>query len=138
MRKRNAFFRLFITCILENVLQTIQNAPVRLFWSARESIFRNHVHPFILPTIHTPKPQALVRQQRQSAQTCNAHIMRHYQTEQTCDFRAARIVNISTNNRARNVKVDYDVEASPKSLFLSAFHPPEKRSDIFRNMCLEF
>ena len=31
MRKRNAFFRLFITRILENVLLTIQNAPVRLF-----------------------------------------------------------------------------------------------------------
>ena len=31
MRKRNAFFRLFINPILEIVLQTIQNAPVRLF-----------------------------------------------------------------------------------------------------------
>ena len=31
MRKRNAFFRLFITPILENVLQTIQNAAAHLF-----------------------------------------------------------------------------------------------------------
>ena len=31
MRKRNAFFRLFITRILENVLQTIQNAAAHIF-----------------------------------------------------------------------------------------------------------
>ena len=50
----------------------------------------------------------------------------------------AQIIVITSSIGARNVKTGCAETAVAKSFSASAFRLPEKRSDIFRNMCLEF